>query len=119
MGITVANATSQATQRGEDQTMSAANKLSVGAIVRLGPWTGRLVDTLVSDITGERYGRVQFVKHAAGVTEVHPLAEFKLATLQQMQREIKARLAQIEVAHKELVEQVNGIEGTTISRRME
>jgi hypothetical protein len=115
----VTSAADKTLQQQIEQAVYDTNELRVGAIVRLGPWTGRLVDTLVSEITGERYGRVRFVKHAAGVTEVHPLGEFKSATLKQMRREIEARQAQIEAAQKELLEQVNEIGEKAVSSGVE
>jgi hypothetical protein len=115
----VTNATDKTLQQQIEQAMYDTNQLRVGAIVRLGPWTGRIVDILVSETTGERYGRVRFVKHAAGVTEVHPLGEFKPAALKQMRREVEARRAQIETAQKELLGQINGIGEKAVSSGVE
>lgn len=79
----------------EKQTMSDvdsredANAITVNSIVRLGPWHGRVVEILTSDSTGEKYGRIKLIKHAPGVTEIHPLSALKVATLNEAEWELK------------------------------
>jgi len=64
-------------------------EIKLNSIVRLGPWHGRVVDILTSDNTGEKYGRIKLIKHAPGVTEIHPFSALKLATLTDAEWELK------------------------------
>ncbi|MBN2007084.1 MAG: hypothetical protein JXA21_27280 [Anaerolineae bacterium] len=66
-----------------------ANAITVNSIVRLGPWHGRVVEILTSDSTGEKYARVKLIKHAPGVTEIHPFSALKVATLSEAEWELK------------------------------
>jgi hypothetical protein len=64
-------------------------EIKLNSIVRLGPWHGRVVDILTSDSTGEKYGRIKLIKHAPGVTEIHPFSVLKPATLTDAEWELK------------------------------
>lgn len=70
-------------------TATVTADIQLNSIVRLGPWHGRVVDILTSDATGEKYCRVKLIKHAPGVTEIHPLHSLKPATLTDAEWELK------------------------------
>ena len=71
-----------------------------GDLIRLGPWCGRVVDILTSETTGERFARVQLLKHQPGVTEVHPVSALKSATLADAQLELDALQNRVDAARE-------------------
>jgi hypothetical protein len=64
--------------------------MEIGNLIRLGPWFGRIIDILESTTTGEKFARVKLVKHQAGITEIHPVADLAPATVEQVQQTMNA-----------------------------
>lgn len=84
------NETPEIPARSPQSQPESAGEIALNSIVRLGPWHGRVVEVLTSDSTGEKYGRIKLIKHAPGVTEIHPFSALKLATLTDAEWELKA-----------------------------
>lgn len=59
-------------------------------LIRLGPWFGRITSLLTCDTTGEKFARVELVKHWGVVTEIHLLADLTAATIEQVRQAIDA-----------------------------
>ena len=83
--------------------------MQIGQAVRMYGRHGRIVDILTSQTGGDDYAKVRFVVHAQGVYEFHLLADLTPATDEDIRREVEARISKLEMAHRELLEQVRNV----------
>ena len=73
-------------------TLNPKKELEAGTIVRVGPWCGRVVDILTSDITREKHVLVKLVKHFDIVTEVRKISEVSIASVEELSHRVNMNI---------------------------